>query len=349
MRRILTTDNLTYKKLTAKTVHPLDYGIMVLKYTKHEKISLKSSPEFGEAWLQDRISDDPTILRLGDVDLLDRERNQGPGRLDLLLQDSELNKRYEVELMLGATDASHVIRTIEYWDIERRRYPAYEHVAVLVAEDVTSRYLNVLSLFSGSIPLVCLQLTALKVGDQVLLEFSKVLDQVGLRTDDETVEPPTDRAYWNSKRPPEIMKLVDDVWQAIKPLYGEHYRLNYKKSFLGLTDGFRPRNSAVFRPAKRHGGSFQERVVCSPVEAQGKMPVGHKRVRAGGSWHRIQEREHDAALSELLFVKLLPDALRTDGFVSDVVREIVERGSHKGSSDDRAEDDIASCAKTRPF
>ena len=116
---------------------------MVLKYTKHEKNSLKSSPEFGEAWLQDRISDDPTILRLGDVDLLDRERNQGPGRLDLLLQDSELNKRYEVELMLGATDASHVIRTIEYWDIERRRYPAYEHVAVLVAEDVTSRYLNV--------------------------------------------------------------------------------------------------------------------------------------------------------------------------------------------------------------
>ena len=27
---------------------------------------------------------------------------------------------------------SHIIRTIEYWDIERRRYPAYEHVAVLV-------------------------------------------------------------------------------------------------------------------------------------------------------------------------------------------------------------------------
>ena len=203
---------------------------MALKYTKHEKISLKSYPEFGEAWLQDRISDDPTILRLGDVDLLDRERNQGPGRLDLLLYDSDLNRRYEVELMLGATDASHVIRTIEYWDIERRRYPAYEHVAVLVAEDVTSRFLNVLSLFSGSIPLVCLQLAALKVGDQVLLEFSKVLDQVGLRTDDETVEPPTDRKYWNSKRPPEIMKLVDDVWQAIKPLYGEHCRLNYMKS-----------------------------------------------------------------------------------------------------------------------
>ena len=30
-------------------------------------------------------------------------------------------------------DESHIIRTIEYWDIERRRYPQYEHVAVIVA------------------------------------------------------------------------------------------------------------------------------------------------------------------------------------------------------------------------
>ena len=280
---------------------------MALKYTKHEKISLKSYPEFGEAWLQDRISDDPTILRLGDVDLLDRERNQGPGRLDLLLYDSDLNRRYEVELMLGATDASHVIRTIEYWDIERRRYPAYEHVAVLVAEDVTSRFLNVLSLFSGSIPLVCLQLAALKVGDQVLLEFSKVLDQVGLRTDDETVDPPTDREYWNSKRPPEIMKLVDDVWQAIKPLYGEHCRLNYMKSFIGLTDGFRPRNSVLFRLARgflwfsarlKHKNAFDDSLEEAGIE-----------YKKGGN--------------SRLSVKLFPDAFA--GPVSDVVRKIAEQ------------------------
>ena len=44
--------------------------------------------------------------------------------------------RYEVEIQLGATDESHLIRTIEYWDIERRCYPQYEHVAVIAAEDV---------------------------------------------------------------------------------------------------------------------------------------------------------------------------------------------------------------------
>ena len=44
----------------------------------------------------------------------------------------EHSQRYEVELRLGATDEFHIIRCIEYWDIELRRYPSYEHIAVLV-------------------------------------------------------------------------------------------------------------------------------------------------------------------------------------------------------------------------
>ena len=30
---------------------------------------------------------------------------------------------YEVEVMLGVLDESHIIRTIEYWDVERQRRP----------------------------------------------------------------------------------------------------------------------------------------------------------------------------------------------------------------------------------
>lgn len=58
----------------------------------------------------------------------------------------DTNGRYEVEVQLGSTDESHIIRTIEYWDIERKRYPQYDHTAVIVAEDITSRCLNVISL-----------------------------------------------------------------------------------------------------------------------------------------------------------------------------------------------------------
>src|SRR5436309_1043217 len=96
---------------------------MNLTYVKHEKILLKNHPLFNEAWLRDRIAEDPSILGLGDLDVRAVERPQpGAGRLDLLLVDPEAGKRYEVELMLGAVDESHIIRTIEYWDIERKRY-----------------------------------------------------------------------------------------------------------------------------------------------------------------------------------------------------------------------------------
>src|SRR5512137_216595 len=109
---------------------------MPLEYAKHEKISLRKHPDFSEAWLHERICEDTAMLGLGELDVIDRERPQiAGGRLDMLLADSEANTRYEVEIMLGSTDPSHIIRCIEYWDVERRRYPAYDHVAVLVAEE----------------------------------------------------------------------------------------------------------------------------------------------------------------------------------------------------------------------
>lgn len=95
-----------------------------MKYTKSELLSIKKDPNLSEKWVQEIIADDPTILGLGDVILKDSERIQPHGgRLDLLMQDVETNRRYEVEIQLGKTDESHIIRTIEYWDIEKRRYP----------------------------------------------------------------------------------------------------------------------------------------------------------------------------------------------------------------------------------
>ena len=71
----------------------------------------------------------------------DRERIQpNAGRLGLLLQDPETLKRYEVEIQLGSTDESHIIRTIEYWDIERKRYPQYEAFTPIYQMEDLSRY-----------------------------------------------------------------------------------------------------------------------------------------------------------------------------------------------------------------
>ena len=97
---------------------------MSSNYLKPTRMQLKNHPELNEKWVQNIIADDPSVLGLGDLVLRDVERVQPrAGRLDLLLQDSETQRRYEVELQLGSTDEAHIIRTIEYWDIEKKRYP----------------------------------------------------------------------------------------------------------------------------------------------------------------------------------------------------------------------------------
>ncbi len=134
---------------------------MTPNYLKPEKINLRSHPELSEKWVQQRIAEDPTLLGLGELVLKDKERIQPrAGRLDLLFQDVESTRRYEVEIQLGSTDEAHIIRTIEYWDVERKRYPQYDHTAVIIAEDITTRFLNVINLFNGAIPLVAIQMNA---------------------------------------------------------------------------------------------------------------------------------------------------------------------------------------------
>jgi hypothetical protein len=239
---------------TKAAVQPEFASMNKLTYSKHERLSLKSHPDFNEKWLQARIAEDPNILGLGDVVLIERERSQErAGRLDILLASIEHDRRYEVELMLGATDESHIIRCIEYWDIERRRYPAYDHCAVLVAEDITSRFLNVLSLLAGTVPLVAIQLNALTVADKVVLDFVRVLDQRMLRRDDVTEGKiqAADRNYWLEKSGAPIIQIADEVLAMINEKAEPKQQLNYNKGYIGLTDGTRARNFIYFRPRKQ--------------------------------------------------------------------------------------------------
>jgi hypothetical protein len=77
-----------------------------------------------EYWLQDQIADNPTCLGLGELEAIAKERQQSSGgHLDILLKNPEDDSMYEVEIMLGETDETHIIRTIEYWDNEKRKWP----------------------------------------------------------------------------------------------------------------------------------------------------------------------------------------------------------------------------------
>ena len=223
-----------------------------MKYEKLTKLSIRNHPELNERWVQERIAEDPSILGLGDVILKDKERPQaGAGRLDLLLQEADSSRRYEVEIQLGKTDESHIIRTIEYWDIERKRYPQYEHTAVIVAEEITSRFLNVISLFNGTIPLMAIQMNAVQLGDTVSLAFTTVLDQVlfGLVDEDEETQEPADRAYWENRGSKATVAMADELLALVQE-FNPRLQLNYTKSYIGLAIDGRPNNFLLFFPKK---------------------------------------------------------------------------------------------------
>lgn len=287
-----------------------------MDYAKFEKISIKNHPELNEKWVQDRIAEEPGILGLGDVILKDRERLQPrAGRLDLLFQDAESNRRYEVEIQLGSTDESHIIRTVEYWDIERKRYPQYDHTAVIVAEEITSRFLNVISLFNGMIPLMAVQMNALRLGESVGLVFTIVLDQMslGLVDEDEEVQEVTDRAYWESRGSKKTVVMADQVLEIARQ-FDPSLDLKYNKFYIGLAKEGQPSNFIIFRPKK--GFIRLEPRLKSSSETQEKLEnAGLDVMDYDGRWGRYR-------------IRLQPGEVeKNKEILSEVVKEAFEASS----------------------
>ncbi|OYW58598.1 MAG: hypothetical protein B7X99_05670 [Rhizobiales bacterium 17-65-6] len=224
-----------------------------MTYTKPEYFTLKTHPDFNEKWVQNLIASDPSILGLGDLVLRDKERIQPrAGRLDLLLQDIESKRRYEIEIQLGSTDETHIIRTIEYWDIERKRYPQYEHCAVLIAEDITSRFLNVISLFNGTIPLIAIQMRAARVSTHTTLIFTTVMDELSrglVEEDEDAASAPTDRNYWEKRGSKLTLQICDELLSMAREI-DPTLEQKYNKFYVGLSKNGQAFNFIIMRPRK---------------------------------------------------------------------------------------------------
>lgn len=225
---------------------------------KPNMISMKDSPHHDERWLHSLLKADPSLLRLGDLVFRDSERPQpSGGRLDLLLSDPETVPPtwYEVEIQLGATDESHIIRTIEYWDIERKRYPQYKHIAVIVAEQVTGRFLNVIQLFNGTIDLIAIQIQLVEVNGSYALIPARIVDLFERGTDEEDEGPLANRAYWEEKASPTTLKTVDDMVKYANEIVSESggpYQPKYNLRDISLSQSGRAKNFMSFRPQKGH-------------------------------------------------------------------------------------------------
>jgi hypothetical protein len=205
----------------------------------YARVAIKSlrSLSADERWLQARIAEDPTILGFENVIVVERERQMiGGGRLDLLLADVDAKIRYEVELMLGELDESHIIRTIEYWDIERRRYPNLTHYAVIVAENITSRFFNVISLLNKSVPLIAIQMSALDLDGKIGLTFTRVLDLTETFDDMDSDDAPKEqvtRDAWEIDGYRESLKVVDLFANVLKER-GIQPRVTYTNGYVSI-------------------------------------------------------------------------------------------------------------------
>lgn len=176
---------------------------------------------FDEYWLRDQIYEDPAMLRLGDLQPVSKERTQSQGgRLDLLLKDPGDDSMFEVELQLGPTDETHIIRTIEYWTNEKRRWPKRSHTAVLVAEEINKRFFNVVHLLSLVVPIVGIQANMVQVGETRALHFNKVIDTYEEPEEAETSQQPHDENYW-IKNHPGNLECAKWYRALLEKLYGE--------------------------------------------------------------------------------------------------------------------------------
>lgn len=183
-----------------------------------------------EYWLQDMIYKRPSIVGLGDLQLLNKEKSQSSGgRSDILLKDREDNTMYEVEVMLGETDPSHIIRTIEYWDNEKRKYPQRQHFAVLIAESFDRRYFNVVQLLSLNIPMIAIQADLLEVNNEYILNFTKILD-VYVEPEDTEEVTIVNESTWNDKS----NWTLSTAKEFFSYIENDDKRLNFTQSYISI-------------------------------------------------------------------------------------------------------------------
>lgn len=182
-----------------------------------------------EYWLQDIIYANPEKLGLGNLIEMRKEKPQSSGgRLDILLKDPSDNTMYEIEVMLGETDPSHIIRSIEYWDNEKRRYPQRQHFAVLIAESFDRRYFNVIQLLSLTVPMIAIQADLIEVGTEKILNFTKILDVYVEQEDEEEAKQVTEntwseKAEWTLDTAKKHLELLSEIEKRIELKFTQSY------------------------------------------------------------------------------------------------------------------------------
>lgn len=266
-----------------------------------ETVSLRAAG-LDEAWLQSQIWENPSCLGLGELEGVTKERAvSSGGRLDLLLKNPVDDSMYEVETMLGETDPEHIVRTIEYWDLVKRKWPQRQHFAVLVAERITKRFFNVIQILSGAVPLIAIQVNIVKSPHGESLHFTKILDVYEEPDDDTSVETGTyDEAYWLTRSnaalemAQHLLELTKDIYTAPELRFNKYSIVIASSGYNQLLIAKRSGNNLVV--SFRYGQRREE--ILERLEGSGvQYTEQHRRFNIQLS--STQTRSHDELFREV--------------------------------------------------
>lgn len=276
-----------------------------------------------EHWLRDMIYEDPAILGLGDLQAVMKEKSQSQGgRLDLLLKNPEDDSMFEVELQLGASDESHVVRTIEYWERELRRWPSRSHTAVLVAEKITSRFFNVVHLLSKAVPIVGIQASIVQVGESKGLLFTKIIDFFEEPEEEEATQPQYDERYWAANQPGALAcgsfyrNLLQKFYGEVTPTYHEDW-MSLKFAGIARVWISRRKNERALIELRIREDQLQEVTDRLNQEGISFRSKGGEYVKFNVNAQELQDK---AALHEWLASRLSPNDLRQDERLASIAR-----------------------------
>lgn len=263
-----------------------------MDFAPSEKFSLARHKDFDEAWVEKTLREHPEMLNLGTLSNNQSQLTQQRiGRLALLADNRNGGQRFVIELMLGEMDASHLMRVMDYW-LKRKSQDVdsdLEVVAVLVAEKVLlSRYFPLIQFLAqklGShLPIIVIEMTALRVGGQMTLTFTKVIDSAQEEIVDDDIEGrvPTDHGYWISRSSEDGMYVVDKLISFLREI-DSSISAKYNTGYIGITKGNRSNNFVWFSPKLNFvrvnvkvldTESWQERLAgigLEVIEASGKL------------------------------------------------------------------------------
>jgi hypothetical protein len=137
---------------------------------------------------------------------------------------------------------------------------------VIVAEQITSRFFNVLRLLNRSVPMIAIQLSAFQLDDaSIVLHPVTVLDVFEEITEVDDPGEQADRAFWEKKVEPSSLAIMDKIVSHLKSSNVDP-RLTYNKYHIAM--GTTGNQFCWFHPRKSFGNCHMEIRVTNETRDQ---------------------------------------------------------------------------------